>query len=350
MGKIQLTPSELQTQANEMQALETEYSILFTGVSSDLKNVNGNWSANLSNNFEGKINSAQKSFTQITQELMKGSKVANTCAVTFESVDTELAKLSQGSAPKTVQIAEKPKPVDMGDYLNRVSAAEYAKLCELSYSALKSDDPQKAYIDLLYANLPEKDPLRKITSEQVIVTNGENGFSAITILDGDNALVVFAGTNGDRGDLISDAQLFLNPLIGGGSTAQSKQAIDLVNELSKTHSNIVVTGHSLGGYLATSATLKNSSVSKCVTFDAPGRYDAWWQELTNDQAEKIQNYEARGSYISSVGYDVGSTERISVESSGGDFKIGDINVDQNHDIGNLHDALNEKSPMENSWN
>lgn len=91
--KIKLTPGELQSQATEMQNLETEYSTLFAGVSSDLKSVNGNWSPNLSNNFEGKINSAQKSFTQITQELMNGSKVANTCAVTFESVDSELSKL-----------------------------------------------------------------------------------------------------------------------------------------------------------------------------------------------------------------------------------------------------------------
>lgn len=92
-NKIQLTPSELQSQATEMQNLESEYSALFAGVSSDLKSVNRNWSPNLSNNFEGKINSAQKSFTQITQELMNGSKVANTCAVTFESVDSQLSKL-----------------------------------------------------------------------------------------------------------------------------------------------------------------------------------------------------------------------------------------------------------------
>lgn len=95
-GKIQLTPAELQAQAVEMQNLESEYSALFGGVSSTLKSVNRNWSMNLSNNFEGKINSAQKSFTQITNDLKNGAKVANTCAVTFESVDSQLSKLYCG--------------------------------------------------------------------------------------------------------------------------------------------------------------------------------------------------------------------------------------------------------------
>ena len=91
--KIKITPAELQAQAVEMKNLEGDFSALFSGVSSDLEKVNSNWSPNLSHNFEGKINSAQKSFTQITQELMNGAKVADTCAVTFHSVDAELSKI-----------------------------------------------------------------------------------------------------------------------------------------------------------------------------------------------------------------------------------------------------------------
>lgn len=100
--KIKVTPAELQAQAAEMKALEGSFSALFSGVSADLKKVNTNWSPNLSHNFEGKINSAQKSFTQITQELMNGAKVADTCAVTFHSVDAELSKLySTGTDAET---------------------------------------------------------------------------------------------------------------------------------------------------------------------------------------------------------------------------------------------------------
>ena len=94
--RIKITPAELQAQANEMKSLEGAFSTLFSGVSSDLKKVNTNWSSNLSHNFEGKINSAQRSFTQITQELMNGAKVADTCAVTFESVDSQLAIIYGG--------------------------------------------------------------------------------------------------------------------------------------------------------------------------------------------------------------------------------------------------------------
>lgn len=90
---IKITPEELRSQAAQMRTLQDEFSSLFANVSSDLKKVNNNWSPNLSHNFEGKINSAQNSFTQITQELMNGANVADTCAVTFQSVDSQLAKL-----------------------------------------------------------------------------------------------------------------------------------------------------------------------------------------------------------------------------------------------------------------
>lgn len=90
--KIRITPAELQTQATEMRSLESEFSALFSAVTSELSKVNINWSSNLAHNFEGKIKSAQNSFSQITQELINGAKVADTCATTFESVDSLLAK------------------------------------------------------------------------------------------------------------------------------------------------------------------------------------------------------------------------------------------------------------------
>ncbi len=91
--KIKLTPSELQAQASEMRVLKQEYESLFASVTSELGNINRNWSAKLANNFRGKIVGAQKTFSQLTEDLMNGAKVADTCAVTFESVDSQLAKL-----------------------------------------------------------------------------------------------------------------------------------------------------------------------------------------------------------------------------------------------------------------
>ena len=91
--KIKLTPSELQAQASEMRALEQEYESLFASVTSELGSINRNWSAKLANNFKGKIISTQNTFSQLTEDLMNGAKVADTCAVTFETVDSQLAKL-----------------------------------------------------------------------------------------------------------------------------------------------------------------------------------------------------------------------------------------------------------------
>ena len=91
-NKIQLTPSELQAQAGEMLALKDEFELLFNGVTDVLGSVNGSWSPNLANNFSGKIKTAQRSFLQVTEMLENGAKVASTCATTFESVDSLLAK------------------------------------------------------------------------------------------------------------------------------------------------------------------------------------------------------------------------------------------------------------------
>ena len=115
---IKLTPQELQAQATEMKALEADYQSLFSNISGTLQNTNTSWSPNLSNNFSGKITSVQKSFMQITQELMNGAKAADACAVTFESIDSQLAKLyctgeESDSSPEQSKISiENAKPMD----------------------------------------------------------------------------------------------------------------------------------------------------------------------------------------------------------------------------------------------
>lgn len=105
-GKIQLTPAELKAQAAEMSALSAEYEMLFSGVSSSLKNVNSNWSANLSRNFEGKITSAQNAFKGMTENLTQGATIATTSANTFESVDSLLAKLDLSDITKNPVISD----------------------------------------------------------------------------------------------------------------------------------------------------------------------------------------------------------------------------------------------------
>ena len=97
-GKIQLTPAELLAQSAEMLALEQEFASLFQKTENLLGQVNSDWSANLANNFAGKITSAQKACTSIVNMLDGGAKIAETSANTMDSVDQLLKKAISGEA------------------------------------------------------------------------------------------------------------------------------------------------------------------------------------------------------------------------------------------------------------
>lgn len=97
MALIKLDAAELRNQASEMTALGSEYEHLFSNVSSILHDVNNNWSPNLSNNFSGKISSAQKSFSNVVDMLKFGADAANSSAESFVSIDDTLAQKTKGS-------------------------------------------------------------------------------------------------------------------------------------------------------------------------------------------------------------------------------------------------------------
>ncbi|MBO5869587.1 MAG: DUF2974 domain-containing protein [Clostridia bacterium] len=341
--RIKITPAELQAQATEMKTLEVEFSDLFSGVSSELGKINKNWSPNLSHNFEGKINSAQKSFSHITQELLNGAKMADRAASSYADADSILVKLSEeNTILKTAtqlrkdipQMVEKPAEVDIGDYSLKVSHSEYAKLCQLWYKALESKDPRAAFIKLINKHLQENDPLRSVAYSQLTSINSWTGFDTLVIGDGDTAIVIFAGTDISRvGDVVTDIKL-----ASGQLSLQEVQAISLVEGLTEHYGKIVVTGHSLGGYLATAATLKVNGVSECVAFDSPGRYDAHLQEIFNKKrVEKITTYEANGSPIS---------DGLKWYSAGINQNFNTVNLDVeskdnflNHGIKQIHEAM-----------
>ena len=158
--RIKLTPAELQAQAVEMRKLEEEDTMLFGNVVSELNKVNQNWSPNLAHNFSGKITSAQKKFTQITQLLQEGAKVAETCAVTFESVDLNLSKLYGYGKEKTVmarKVADDSLDSSKDDSKSKRSIKEDFEELEHIYNGLSeeekllvkmlcSDDLEDAYV------------------------------------------------------------------------------------------------------------------------------------------------------------------------------------------------------------
>lgn len=216
------------------------------------------------------------------------------------------------------------------EFVRRAKNGEYANLCQLWYDALgeKEKNPETAFVELIEQRLPEGHPLTKATSEQIVAINYA-GLDAVVVGDGNTAIVIFAGTDASSiDDLLADGAILV-----GAQSLQEELAVILVDALSKRYSDIVVTGHSLGGYLATAVTLKNDSVSKCIAFDPPGRYDAWFQEIFNsEQADKITTYEAKGSIISEVGFGVGDVIDLRVEENGS-F------LGHNHGIKEISDAV-----------
>ena len=215
--------------------------------------------------------------------------------------------------------------VDIEKYSNIASHAEYAKLCSIANKIFDSEHPSKHdFINAINPTIKsdenyfsDKDPIKHIKADQVKVIDYKIA------------------------DLGTDVSLALLP-----KNIQEKQALDLVNDLSEKYNNIVVTGHSLGGYLATSVALKNEAVSKCVTFDPPGRnyYDtvACDGEFDSDRTSVITSYEADGSVISSVGYEVGNVQKIEVNGKGELFG--------KHNIDYICESLGGKEAIHNSWN
>ena len=329
-----------------MDAIVNDMTQLFSSVTSELRLINSNWSSNLSNNFAGKITSTKKTFSELLDTISEGSAIAKTSARSFESIDSALSNAfsdivtTATNAFNNIIENIKEPGLDVENCCKKVSDAEYARLCKLAYDAIKKDDPTEAFWKLLQNDdyLPDNDPIKNIKLGQIDVYDSCTGFSAFVINDGDTAIVIFVGTNGDIGDFVSDAEL---PL--GVVNPQSIQANKLIDKIAEEHDNIVVTGHSLGGFLATSATLHNENVSECVAFEAPGRRDKWYHELFHgDRVDKVTTYNAKGSLISEVGSPIGDVTDVEVKESGGA-------IAHNHSIKNLCDALNKDDAIKKSW-
>ena len=170
-------------------------------------------------------------------------------------------------------------------------------------------------------------------------------------MDSENAIVLFAGTNGgDINDILTDAGItadgspglkyisgfnhIVHPVENLLTESQFEAANHLLDDLSAKYSNISVAGYSLGGHLAADVTLNHTSISECVTFDPPGRGDTWLRTTFDpgDRVSKITNYVAGGSAVSAVGTHIGEVHYVDVDfNMAGPFP--------NHGIAQIADSI-----------
>lgn len=347
-NKVSITPSELVTQSNRLANLSNQLDEITLKANKSLSLIEHALSSKFSSNMGNKGKTLLKNLNSLKSSLMIGSNVAKKSAGTFETVDRQLAKLykedvssRQGTTAKMDSVST--KPVDMNYYMQNVTDAEYAKLCLIWYGVDKKGGSVELFLDRIKDELPQNDPLATLTYDQVRVVKKGSGLSAVVITDAaGNAIVIFNGTDvfGDAGDDITDLKL----AVGQGSK-QSSQANELIFELAQNgYHNVVVTGHSLGGYLATSTALHNGNVSKCVAFDPPGRYDAKEWNRYPETKSRITTYEAIGSTVSGVGGAIGNKVPLNVKPNGKTI------FDKNHGLSEIYDELGGKKKMTKSWN
>lgn len=354
--RIKVTPEQLREQSAQLSSLSKQMDNIYDKANRALTLMDDALEGKFTSNMHIKARNLLTSVRTLSTSLYEGSQVADRAASAYVDADSILVKFSEESTmlktgtqlKKTIpQMVEKPAEADIGDYSRKVTDSEYAKLCQLWYKALESEDPRAAFIELINKHLPENDPLRSVAYSQLTSINSWTGFDTLVIGDGDTAIVIFAGTDiSSAGDLLTDINL-----ASGQLSLQEVQAISLVEGLTEQYGKIVVTGHSLGGYLATAATLKVGGVSECVVFDPPGRYDAHLQEIFNKKrVEKITTYEANGSPIS---------DGLKWYSAGINQNFNTVNLDVegkdnflNHGIKQIHEAMEKDKRfdhMSDSW-
>ncbi len=232
-----------------------------------------------------------------------------------------------------------PARPDWGTAPNSISPVEYAWLCAAANGAAGNFDSPEGMLQSLFdniAHLPEGHMLKCLNQDQFTAFHigGVEGF--VIRLDDDSCIVVFAGTD-ELTDGLVDAATVIGNAAGLPSAAMNPQvaiADNILNQLeSQGFSNITITGHSLGGYLATEMTLRHNSVNECVVFDPMGhsQTEQVWADLFNsEQADKITAYKPYGGVVPLTGPSIGEEQWISVEYNTDAFFV-------NHSIDHIFD-------------
>lgn len=102
---IEISPEELVSQAQRLEALSNEFTDLENGILKAFKDVNSHWSENLSKSFSVRVSDFKNDFNALNESLLTGAKVAAESAVSFVNVDQALAKYMVGGDKSVVSQA-----------------------------------------------------------------------------------------------------------------------------------------------------------------------------------------------------------------------------------------------------
>ena len=275
-----------------------------------------------------------------------------------------------------------------------ISARDMAMFMNLAY---ESDENVKNILSNKLPIVLEKDKIKRLTHSELSpywtvkqTFHQNNGLDAVLFetknnfpfLKGEKIQVLaFAGTNmGQGGDLKADIALAF-----GNESNQSEAAKELINSFrnNKEFTNLYITGHSLGGYLALRASVlaeknKYNYYRETYTFNAPRIKTGGWfwgvpeeeENISNDmmQIGKIKNYftdndniipgNLRPKYVKNVGSSQGKHSSTSYfesrMNSNTDFNFGtrqniDGKVVKVNNINNLKIVKPEKGTLNKTF-
>ena len=275
-----------------------------------------------------------------------------------------------------------------------ISARDMAMFMNLAY---ESDENVKNILSNKLPIVLEKDKIKRLTHSELSpywtvkqTFHQNNGLDAVLFetknnfpfLKGEKIQVLaFAGTNmGQGGDLKADIALAF-----GNESNQSEAAKELINSFrnNREFTNLYITGHSLGGYLALRASVlaeknKYNYYRETYTFNAPRIKTGGWfwgvpeeeENISNDmmQIGKIKNYftdndniipgNLRPKYVKNVGSSQGKHSSTSYfesrMNSNTDFNFGtrqniDGKVVKVNNINNLKIVKPEKGTLNKTF-
>lgn len=337
--RITITPDEVRALAQTMDGNTIHMGEATNSVSRSVNLISEGSKNSILGNVNSKISSLSKSVKKLEKKIEDDITLLYYVAENFEDVDKGILAGNVKNAKKLIESIHN-KTTDLGSWNQHANHAEYALLSSIWSDASATKNPEEMFFKLLEERTQKNDPIRYIDPKNVEFRTGKDGFAAVALKDDKgNATVIFAGTH----DFFTDGVSGDVPLVLALPSTQTGQARKFISDVSQTHKNITVTGHSLGGYLASFVTLHNSNISNCVTFDAPGYFGIYasniyarflkrFVKLPNE--DKITSYITK-SIVNKVGVNLGDVRKIDIPD---------------HDINKIYDQLGGDESVKNNWN